>query len=82
MAIPKLPSFNAVAHILGGVACQGGLQIMDNARPVHGNHGDDIFFHQVDQNRGHAGLNHMAAHGKADLALIFNRFTDGADDVF
>ncbi len=55
-----------LVHIFRGLPQVSNLEIMDNARPIHGDPIDDSPFHEVDQDGTQAHLHDVGSHSSED----------------
>src|SRR5207253_106982 len=66
----ELPDANPLRHVLACATYERQLEIVDDARAVGGDVGDEAALHEVDQDSRKAELDRMASHHQDDGALL------------
>ena len=72
---PELAVLDVAGHALGGRADQRELEVVDRARAVHRDVGDEAAFHQVDDEAREPDLDHVRAHQQDHRRAVRARWT-------
>ena len=78
---PELPFTEAGFDVLGAVAGEGDLEIVDERRAVHGDSRDEAALHQIDQDQAQADFDDVAADAPEDGLALFFCAVDGGEEM-